>query len=88
MQSLLSFREQLEPEFKAMKGWSTQQIIKLMYAFHSKFDYVLWIDADTVLNQDRTFVDEQSILELVSDEYHKPYFVGLNELFKSRKEFL
>ena len=84
-ESLLKFREQLEHEFKAIKGWSTQQIIKLMYASRSKFDYVLWIDADTILNQDRTFVDQQSILELISDEYHKPYFVGLDKLFSLGK---
>ena len=65
---------------RSRKGWFTQQAIKLHSISHSSSPYILWIDSDTILNQDRVFVSNDTILELLSDELHQPYFKGMNQI--------
>lgn len=65
-------------------GWFIQQLIKLKSISYTSSDYILWIDADTVLNEKITFVKNGVILERLSDEFHFPYFLGLEKLFGFR----
>jgi hypothetical protein len=88
---LLSDFEVLNLDFEAMprevqkiKGWLSQQLIKLQSVYLSDEKYILWLDADTILNSPRTFATWNRILELVSDEFHLPYFKGLNSIFGFR----
>ena len=60
-------------------GWCVQQLIKIKAVITSNSRYVLWLDSDTLLNQHRAFVNSKYILEIVSDEFHLPYFIGLNK---------
>ena len=62
-------------------GWVTQQMIKIQSVKYSKEKYILWLDADTILNSPRSFATSQVIVDLVSDEFHPPYFRGLKACF-------
>jgi len=62
-------------------GWYLQQLIKLKSVSFSNSQYILWMDADTVLNEYITFVSKGIVLERISDEFHLPYFVGLSKVF-------
>jgi hypothetical protein len=71
--------ELLRAENPDIYGWCVQQLIKIKAATTSNSKYLLWLDSDTLLNQNRAFVNSQHILEIVSDEFHLPYFIGLNK---------
>ena len=60
-------------------GWCVQQLIKIKGVSVSKEKYLLWLDSDTLLNEVRTFVDNKFVLEIISDEFHAPYFRGLEK---------
>ena len=62
-------------------NWCIQQLIKLNSINLINSDYILWLDSDTLLNDYRTFVNTKHQIEIISDEFHKPYFVGLNKSF-------
>lgn len=70
-------------KFKAehpdLYGWCIQQLIKIKAVNFTEERYLLWLDADTLLNNQRTFVDNKYILEVLSDEFHSPYFTGLKK---------
>jgi len=76
--------ENMPIEVRKIRGWFSQQLIKLQSVYLSKEKYILWLDADTILNSPRVFATSSTILELLSDEYHLPYFRGLNTLFGFR----
>jgi hypothetical protein len=61
--------------------WCIQQLIKLNSTNVTNADYILWLDSDTLLSDHRTFVTKNHQLEIISDEFHKPYFIGLNKSF-------
>jgi hypothetical protein len=62
-------------------NWCVQQLIKLNSIKVINADYILWLDSDTLLNDYRTFVTKNHQLEIISDEFHKPYFIGLRKSF-------
>lgn len=65
-------------------NWCVQQLIKLNSIKVINSDYILWLDSDTLLNNYRTFVTKNHQLEIISDEFHRPYFVGLKKSFSFR----
>ena len=69
-------------------GWCVQQLIKIKAVHFTKERYLLWLDSDTLLNAKRTFVDNEYILEIISDEYHRPYFRGLQKTLNLKAKFL
>ena len=62
-------------------NWCVQQLIKLNSIKVINADYILWLDSDTLINNYRTFVTKNHQLEIISDEFHRPYFVGLKKSF-------
>ena len=62
-------------------NWCIQQLIKLSSINLINSDYILWLDSDTLLNDYRTFVNKKCQIEIISDEFHRPYFVGLSKSF-------
>ena len=65
-------------------NWCIQQLIKLNSINLINSEYILWLDSDTLLNNYRTFVNKKYQIEIISDEFHKPYFIGLNKSFSFR----
>lgn len=65
-------------------SWCVQQLIKLSSINLINSDYILWLDSDTLLNNYRIFVNNNRLIEIISDEFHKPYFTGLSKLFHFR----
>lgn len=79
------FRKGLKSAFGLKYGWIYQQLLKLQYVFMSEFAGVLVIDSDTVLLQERAWLDSTNKqLLLVSAEFNKPYYVFLNSLFGTK----
>lgn len=70
---------ELKTNHPELFGWCVQQLIKIKLINLTREEYVLWLDSDTLLNRERTFVSGKYILEIISDEFHKPYFLGLNK---------
>jgi hypothetical protein len=73
--------EQIKKIFPYRHGWVFQQFLKLQTVLESQESNVLILDADTILLQKRSFVDEQGIqLLLPTDEYNQDYYKNLEKL--------
>ncbi len=62
-------------------GWLFQQLLKLAADQFSDAEHILLFDADTVLLQPQRFEHEGRSLQLISDEYHWPYYNTYYKLF-------
>jgi hypothetical protein len=73
-------------------GWLFAQLVKLNVDTLSTEDYVLLLDADTVLIRPQSFTRGAAVVALVSKEYHLPYFAAytalLDEHPRSRLSFI
>lgn len=65
-------------------GWIFQQLVKLSADKIARRDYILVIDADTVLLQPQIFIADGKIVYLVADEWHEPYRRAYQRVFKER----
>ena len=63
---------------RQIRGWATQQAIKIWGALSSPSKATLVLDSDTILLKKRTLLDEngRQVL-LAAHEYHEPYFAQL-----------
>jgi len=56
-------------------GWILQQVLVASYLLDSKSDYILVLDADTILLRPKIWVDKHSRqLLMPTQELHKPYY--------------
>ncbi len=68
------------------KGWIFQQILKLGVNKYLDNKNILVWDADTiVLNKVCFFDNKKRQIFYISDEYHKPYFEVIKDLFDTQK---
>ena len=65
-------------------GWLYQQLIKLNAANLVQSDNFLVMDADHVLLKPHTFISDGKWNFYTSEEYHKPYFLAINNLFNGK----
>jgi hypothetical protein len=71
----------LSKKFENRLGWVVQQLLKILYSSQSKADFVLVVDADTILLESRPWLqaDSKQLLSL-SEERHNPYYDVLDSL--------
>jgi hypothetical protein len=67
--------ELISKGFENRSGWVIQQLLKIIFSSASKADFVLVIDADTLLLETRPWLQQNSkqLLSL-SEEKHNPYY--------------
>jgi hypothetical protein len=68
-------------------GWIFQQLLKLNADMLTTQNYLLVLDADTVLIRPHCFIDRQRCLLHFSDEYHQPYFPTYQKLTGLSKRY-
>jgi ribosomal protein S19 len=74
-------------QYRSRSGWYLQQLIKLYSVLVLPcLDYVLVVDADTVLLQRHSFVENGVLLFNHGIEYHKPYFEHMIKLHPTLKK--
>ena len=81
--------ELLSKRFENRIGWVLQQLLKVMFSNLSRSNFVLVVDADTILLEPRPWLQMNSrqILSL-SEERHNPYYTVLDFLgIKNRRDY-
>ncbi len=77
----------LERNFRSRRGWVLQQLLKLKYVMDSKAAGVLLVDSDTLLLEERNWLNNDgSQLLTPTWEYHRPYYEFLDLLGVSQLE--
>jgi len=73
--------ELISNKFENRFGWVVQQLLKILYSSLSKADFVLVVDADTILLEPRPWLQKnlKQLLSL-SEERHNPYYDVLDFL--------
>ncbi len=65
-------------------GWLYQQLLKMNGDKISSTNNFLVIDADHILLKPHEFCSNDSFIFFTSKEYHLPYFMAIDKLFKQR----
>lgn len=68
-------------------SWVLQQVIKITAALSLRKDFLLILDADTVLTKPRRFIAQGKQLLSISYEYHSPYIKHYKLFMPQHREF-
>ena len=68
-------------------SWVLQQVIKITAALYLKKEFLLILDADTVLTKSRRFTAHRKQLLSISYEYHSPYVNHYKRFMPQHREF-